>query len=196
MKLPFVKAVLYLGSLTGSQLQSMPISEKTITFMVGAESNLNTPNVSFNPLGVSLANGDSYWSPSANWTFDSTDTAGYTVAITNNTGAGILHWTMTSLENKTLDFILITDRTITDTAAPSITASAGTNNNTINNLGGRRITPNTTPNPSENILYQKGIEDSGNKTYVIYAAIAGSQLNPSLSGTYTKTLTIGLTENS
>lgn len=178
-------------------LLSNPLHASTangqILFRLGATSNLATPNITFPNLEGGILATHSYWSNSASWTFDSDDTNGYTVTVSNNAGAGVTHWTLTSGANN-IDFILVTNRTITDTAATTITASPGLNTAAIGTLGGRQVTPNTTPNPDANILYEKVVLDAAEKTYVMYAAIAGSELLTPIEGTYTKQLTIDLTE--
>ena len=146
----WLQALLCLIPLLSSSLHASTANGQ-ILFRLGATSNLATPNITFPHLGGPILATHSYWSNSAIWTFDSDDTNGYTVTVSNYAAPGATHWTLESGAN-TIDFILVTDRTITDTAATTITASAGLNTAAIGTLGGRHITPNKPPNIYEDIL--------------------------------------------
>lgn len=194
MKNNLLKAGLCLAAIAGVQLQAANQNTTSdVSLTITSNSQLTTGNITFTSTNTALTGTQSYWSQSQNWTFSSTDANGYTVTITTDQGPGTSTWNLTAgAEN--IAFVLVTDKTSTGTNAPAITGAAGVNPTAVSTLGGRIVTPNTTPDPDENILFDVSASDTTNYTYQMFAAIDQAAMSAPIEGAYTKQLAISLTE--
>ena len=184
MKNNILKAGLCLAAIAGVQVQAADQNNTAdVTLVITSNSQLTTGNITFTSTDTALTGTQSYWSQAQNWTFSSTDANGYTVTITTSAGPDVTSWDMTSGAN-TIAFVLVTDFTNAGIAAPAITGAAGVNPTAVSTLGGRIVTPNTTPSPSENILFDKSATDTTNYTYQIFAAIDQAAMATPIEGNY------------
>ncbi len=196
MKNKYLSAGLCLCSLLGLPLQAANQNTTSdVTLTVTSNSQLTTGAIGFQTTNIALTGTQSYWSAAQNWTFSSTDSSGYTVTVTDDAGPGTTSWNLVSGGNN-IAFVLVTNKQVdgTNTTTPLSAAPNQVNPNAISTYGGRIVTPNTTPDPNENILFDTSTSDTTPYIYTMFGAIAQAAMATLVEGAYTKTLNIELVE--